>query len=115
MMITVENLLVFIANHGLDTEEDEKWTCPKCGAVNFGIYYSHDMPCANCKEYTKPQRHTGHGGPGSAAEYAQYKKDLESVEKRIEDVGYEISELEEEMMDLLQEKKEIKEIMRGLK
>jgi len=43
----------FVRQRG-DRDLDEHWTCPECGAENFGLYYSRESACPECKGYQHP-------------------------------------------------------------
>jgi predicted RNase H-like nuclease (RuvC/YqgF family) len=94
-----EEIKQFLRPHDKEQEIDT-WTCPKCGNVNRGLYYSHEAPCPRCGEFRHPKLDARTGYPRIRAmsdRLETLRSDRSDLEDQVEGLRREIYELEEEI------------------
>jgi len=82
------------------TDTEVWWTCPKCGARNFGVYYSHARPCAECDYKHPPAGEVGCLGDDELLrdkEIREHKARIERLQAILDNLLGEVNELEEEI------------------
>jgi hypothetical protein len=110
-VITTDNLIPFLVEHGLYGDEIEFWwTCPLCGANNIGTYYTRESPCHNCGKFCYPQLTCG---SDAHIKNEVIKKEIKRLTNQIERIERDISDLEEELGELRYERKSFELIIKG--
>lgn len=87
-----------------------KWTCPRCGAVNFGAYYSHEAKCGGCDKFRFPRLNLKDEKEATeiAKEIDRYKTKISNQYEVVDELECELSEERRKLDDLKEELRDLK-------
>lgn len=94
-----QQVIDFLKSRNIDDGEI-KWTCPACGTVNIGAYYSHESPCGGCTKFAFPRL--------NLKELLKSDQEADEIAKEIKSYGDRISRQKEVVSDLESELSEEK-------
>lgn len=102
---TRQQVIDFLKSRNIEDGEI-KWTCPVCGTVNHGAYYSHEARCGGCDKFTFPRL--------SLKEFLKKDEEATEIAKELERYRERIS-LQREVIedleaDLAKEKEELENL-----
>ncbi len=102
-LTSTEDLRAFLAKRGITLEEMLiTWTCPKCGTLNYGAYYSHPVKCHVCIDFEFPKLSTQEADPNGAirAKIDELTREKREIEDKMSCHYNAIAELEEQDTDI---------------
>jgi hypothetical protein len=111
---TKKELIAFLKARSVEDAEI-KWTCPKCGTVNLGAYYSHESRCGGDRCTFVFPRLNLRKVLESEEEATQIAKELQEYRRKIESQYEIIDDLECELGEERRRLESLKEELRDLK
>ena len=84
----------FVDNNIHDTDREYMWECPLCDAKNYGAYFSHMTPCAECKKYAHPVLSKFKDAPYDKKKEKERLSEKNKLLAEYEDITGEIEDLE---------------------
>jgi len=113
LITSKRQLLDFLKARNIDDGEI-KWTCPVCGTVNLGAYYSHSSPCGGCDKFVFPRLNLKELLKDEQ-EANEIAKEIASYGKRIDRQREVISDLESDLTDERRRLEDLRDELRSLK
>jgi peptidoglycan hydrolase CwlO-like protein len=113
IFVKKQQVIDFLKARSIEDHEI-KWTCPSCGTINLGAYYSHSSPCGGCNKFIFPRLNLKEvlKDDNEATEIA---KEIKSFNARIERQWDIIEELEDELSSEKRKLDELKDELKTLK